>query len=425
MTSAGGDDSNRVADAAALDEAGSAVDELKQSMSPPPPPSMVGPLATINGYLPRSDRSHLRLGITLEGMYRFLEEVGLIEWEVSRYASKSYHGSLGWKYVQTSYQRREKLQWIEDSGTADPVKQDPHHGLANMTGYDICDFLRQWLKREGFGELSVCEVILTSERFGHLRHHCNLATIFWSHIQREPCVAGLPNSGTLSYIYEASIKQLGIDPFEEDAGFAGLFFWVDYFSLRQATSAPGGDFKTEAVVDLIKDMGALVACIDPSMHYATRTFCVLELYAAVAGGVRLVCHTADGDRAKTEGRLLEKPPNTAAASTRNSADKNLIDEYIISSIGFAALDELVARTIIAGGVCKKHLRVRCPDCYPGESASPSGGYDGQCGSVGGHGRQCGSVHSQARVGEEAVEAEEATGATYKRDLLFHTGECPF
>ena len=301
-------------------------------------------------------------------MYRFLEMVGFILWEpVSKYAStKSYATGVGWKYV-SAYQRGERLSWIEQSGMAGAVETHPRRGLTNMTGYDVCAFIRAWLVQEGFAQLSVCDVILCDDRFVELRKCVGLANVFWSHVQREGLV-GTQNS-TLSSIGAACVKQLGVDPFDFDA--QGLFFWVDYFVLRQAQS---GDFNAAAVVVLIKDINRVVACIDKEMNYVKRSFRILELYAAVAApNAQLICHSKR-NRSGIGQCLNDSPPNSCDASTRDIEDKNVIDDYIRSSIGFSAMDEVVTSSILAGATCAKHLRVRCPQCYPGEAASPSGGY---------------------------------------------------
>merc|ERR1712039_869468 len=52
--------------------------------------------------------------------------------------------------------------------------------------------------------------------------------------------------------------------------------WVDTFSLRQCQP----DFKTAAVLQLIEDIDCFVAEVHDS-EYAQRSFCVLELFAAV------------------------------------------------------------------------------------------------------------------------------------------------
>jgi hypothetical protein len=84
-----------------------------------------------------------------------------------------------------------------------------------------------------------------------------------------------------------------------DVESADQFFWLDYFCLRQCQN----DFVAELIVPLVHSIGTLVAHIDVSVNelekgsaykdanYLQRSFCILELYAAVVGEVSLVCHT--------------------------------------------------------------------------------------------------------------------------------------
>merc|ERR1711862_831211 len=75
------------------------------------------------------------------------------------------------------------------------------------TGYQLCDFLRSsWLPSIGAEKLSVCEVMLTDERFCDLRSSVGLATAFWSHIQMEE-VLGNPSIGTLGLMNYAQEEK--------------------------------------------------------------------------------------------------------------------------------------------------------------------------------------------------------------------------
>jgi len=69
------------------------------------------------------------------------------------------------------------------------------------------------------------------------------------------------------------------------------FFWLDYFCLRQCTS----DFKVDCIIDLIKDIGALVAALDTKFEYVKRS-CVLELYGAIHGDTNLLLHPSGTDQ---------------------------------------------------------------------------------------------------------------------------------
>jgi hypothetical protein len=163
------------------------------------------------------------------------------------------------------------------------------------------------------------------------------------------------------------------------------YWWIDYFSLRQCQQ----DFKPEQVVMLIKEIGKTVAEIDLELVYLRRSFCILEVYATLAGGARLLCtldqrakdlrrklgeenkernkerngeHKVEEDQ--QEGNAQEEdvpedsdseeeeeephPVSTISASTRDPADKELIDRYIEATIGFGRMDIAVTAAAITG-----------------------------------------------------------------------------
>merc|ERR1712196_496730 len=61
------------------------------------------------------------------------------------------------------------------------------------------------------------------------------------------------------------------------------FLWIDLFCLRQCLA----DFTPNAVVELIRDTGCFAAMIDWKWTYVKRSFCIIELYAAVLGDCKL------------------------------------------------------------------------------------------------------------------------------------------
>ena len=70
---------------------------------------------------------------------------------------EALHWSEGFKYVL--YQRPDATAAWVDEIVGKVYLQLEHNGMKNMTGYDLCDFLRRWLKKERFENMSVCEVI--------------------------------------------------------------------------------------------------------------------------------------------------------------------------------------------------------------------------------------------------------------------------
>jgi len=192
----------------------------------------IGQLLSVKGYIPRDDRSHLRLGIKLEGMGFVLQRVGFLV-ERNKYDSDV---SRRWAPLK-EYQRPSTLHWLDQK---------------EVCGYDLCVFIRQWLNDNGHSQHSLCEVVLLDDRFEDLREYVGIANAFFSHMQREPIA-----------------KPWG--PFTWDAGqtLAGLkdaenyqlkwkrkIWWLDYFCLRQALS---GDFDVFAVVQLIREIRCFVA----------------------------------------------------------------------------------------------------------------------------------------------------------------------
>merc|ERR1712039_222411 len=106
--------------------------------------------------------------------------------------------------------------------------------------------------------------------------------------------------------------------------------------------------------------------------YISRSFCVLETYAAVYNNVPLrVVQTMSYERAELErvlapsnpddGHILRRywagPVKSAHSDTRNPDDKKMIDNFIMSlPDGFEGFDAIVTQAIL-------------------DSANPRGGWD--------------------------------------------------
>jgi hypothetical protein len=97
-------------------------------------------------------------------------------------------------------------------------------------------------------------------------------------------------------------------------------------------------------------MAAFVACIDPHLECTQRSFCVLEVFAALSGGVGITCYSPgewyDVVRHKVEDRLVKAPIRSEWAQTRDPADKFKIDEYVRERVGFRELDRAVTKGIL-------------------------------------------------------------------------------
>jgi len=242
----------------------------------------------------------------------------------------------GFQY-STSYVREEKMaSWLD--GAAGPVAQDPEEnalknlGMLNVTGYDLCEYLRDWMKDRNFVTQSVCELILTESQFEHLRKYVGPATVFWSHMQKE---GFLGKDGTLAMMNRAFREHA-----DELPPTSACFFWCDYFCLRQLVK----DFQTKQVVDLIGKIGSLVSSFDAAMEYIKRSFCLVEVYGAINGNCKYVCQTQQDCRA-VRAKLDAEPVKAEMATSRFEDDKKRIDSYIESTVGFMELNKRVDETL--------------------------------------------------------------------------------
>jgi len=113
---------------------------------------------------------------------------------------------------------------------------------------------------------------------------------------------------------------------------------------------------TTGALELVKDIGLVVAALDPKFEYLSRSFCILETFAAVAGNADLFCFTRNssgnlvpfGGKDGLNSKCMNQPVNSSQAATRNAEDKAKIDRFIEGSCGFAELDKLVSRAILDG-----------------------------------------------------------------------------
>ena len=248
---------------------------------------------------------------------------------------------------------------------SDPYRNDDGC-LANMTGYDLGDFLREWLQAEGHDALSVCEVILMDARFEDLRQYVGAANMFWSHVQVEGFVGGmsrqhgkLTDKGLMTTMFLmsrldgaiADAARRKLPPWES------RFPWVDYFCLKQCRA----DFDVHAVVELIGIIGLVVAAVDNHLDYFGRSFCALELFGAVKGKAELFIFNTITSKKSSMMEILAPqcpadaflakywigPINAAAAITRDDKDKKQIDEFIRALPGgFDAFNASVTKAIL-------------------------------------------------------------------------------
>merc|ERR1712129_451311 len=159
------------------------------------------------------------------------------------------------------------------------------------------------------------EAVLTEERFASIRRHVGRANVFWSHLQKDP-VMGFERDGYVSLLWAISMSLF--DPtfniMDQIPKADQCYFWVDCFCLRQAQAA---DFNVDAIMELIPKVGTLIGQMDEVeekgfSEYLSRTFCIFEVYAAIAGSARLLFFTSNF-KSEYEMVFASKPVNIAAA----------------------------------------------------------------------------------------------------------------
>ena len=221
-------------------------------------------------------RDHMNLGISLEGAVRFLQHQLGLNPDGSAFGSNE---SCSVQNVRERYASRDcqhEYNWIS--------LEYPDH----LTGYDLIQCIKQWLRQQGAADKSVCEVLLERGNNWDLLGGTNpgrkppvgQAEIFLSHVQAEPPL------DTLCLMRKIDHGHAGVS--------SKCFQWLDYFSLRQCQS----DFKAPEIVKLISEIGHTAVNMDKKRQVWERSFCVLETYATVRAGAGLsVRHVHVGDPA--------------------------------------------------------------------------------------------------------------------------------
>jgi hypothetical protein len=277
---------------------------------------------------------HLLLGISGIGMLEFLahEDVRFIV-PKGNGDGADFENATAWKYNAELLRGEDGYALLVAGYVAGAITLDDVHGLGNMQGYDLQQFLASWLRRKGHADKSVLEVIEADDRFENLRKHVGPAFVFWSHIQLEDALLT-----TFSGIFE----EEGRGRISALNNISVQTYWLDYFCLRQCQQ----DFDLHVVLGLVRKIGTLVAAIDPDLVYVSRSFCILEAYAACAWGeTNFICHTTGSCADVFEKKLAEQKIDSKAAQTRSPKDKAKIDElitngsYLYDPISFSAIDK--------------------------------------------------------------------------------------
>jgi hypothetical protein len=277
----------------------------------------------------QGQKNHLRLGISRAGIVEMLDRLGV------------YFCNLAGKgHYSASYVRSSEDAWIaEKYGRFNPDANRMVGELHCMTGYDLCSVTKQWLIAQGKSDLSLCE-LLELEKSPHVKP----ATVFYSHMQSNGIDSTLRSMKNACRDHAASLPP----PDEQ-------FFWLDYFSLRQAVK--GGDFDVHAIRQIIQDIGITVAELDYHLGYSRRTFCIFEAWASIHSGATFLCDTFPQTATVLLGGVNPydseddidhdpMPIDSKSATTRYPQDKNAIDALIQTTVGFQELDRVVTAGIL-------------------------------------------------------------------------------
>jgi hypothetical protein len=244
--------------------------------------------------------------------------------------------------MTSSYKRSSDLDWVtKDFGD-------------EIVGYDLCAYIRQWVTDEGFEGRSLCEIVLVDDRFKKVRREIGDTNLFWSHLQQVEVLKTLARiEKSFGHLNALGCKTGGVrngtQKLWQIVDSPNAFVWLDYFCLRQAGK---GDFKVEAVVDLIAMTGTMVAEIKGAgkegYGYLKRSFCMLEVYAAMKGKVTLMIDTDVLDNTTLDKELQLNPIDCMAAQTRKASDKTMIDDFIKNDIGIAEMNKAIASAVRGG-----------------------------------------------------------------------------
>jgi len=248
-----------------------------------------------------------------------------------------------------------------------------------VTGYDLAEAIKVWLKNNNAEDKSVCEVLKERgwEGIGE-------AEIFLSHVQAES------PSQTL-FAMDHINRRIG--PARKGTKGYNSKVWVDYFCLRQLKN----DFKTQQVEQLIRKTGAVYVSIDGELtgnSYPTRSFCVFELASAVENGATLMIKTPVSGPLRAPlcpctcctysccGCCIWHPMpdytiDAENATARRAEDKAKVDKYIEEGPGFARVNQMMERELrrtavkeswfapVAFGCCPCMCLAACCDpCCP-------------------------------------------------------------
>lgn len=247
-----------------------------------------------------------------------------------------------WK-VATDYRRRETISWM-----------DPAFGQLSMPpecqevlGYDLSDKVRDFLESGGWTGLSILEVVLTVPKYQHLRQFVGPADVLYSHVQSRQLLSG-GRIGLMEMMWWVFEDHRCLPPR------TNAYVWLDAFSLKQCAH----DFTISAVLQLVEDIPFFVAetyvansyqtgvCKPSSpIEYATRSFCILELYAA-ARCRKTICFATNGTSDMNQ-HLEHFPVDVASATARHNEEKEIVDKYIVENVGYEQMNTMITQALLS------------------------------------------------------------------------------
>jgi chemotaxis protein histidine kinase CheA len=257
--------------------------------------------------------THFNLGLTLEEIEGVLE--GMLPW-----------GSYA----------RDESRFLDGNGEC--------WNNGEINGYDLGEVVRDFLRANGFERLSIAEVLWSEGREGAAE-----ATVFFSHIQKLPVETALQTLREASKVYR---KQMGVAP----------KFFIDYLCIRQAQK---GDFDLQVVREAIHTTPLLLVELDDAQgdignaapDYFNRSFCIFEVFAAAEsseqdGEQKVLVFGPAVKNPKTAPWLARKVStygynivNSRDGQCRWPAEKEKIDAFIESTVGFEELDKVVGSAV--------------------------------------------------------------------------------
>jgi hypothetical protein len=175
------------------------------------------------------------------------------------------------------------------------------------------------------------EAILLDPGLSHLRGTVGKSTVFYSHAQRQDPLLDFWKLAHPRPHHARVLPEI-----------TKRFFWVDYFCLRQCVS----DFDVPRTVQLIKRIGCLLADVDDHLEYLNRSFCVLEMFGAVAGNAKILMQTNFSQQEMEQAELKKRPIDVKNAKTRYQKDKRTVDQFIEGDRGFDKFNEAITEAVI-------------------------------------------------------------------------------